>query len=626
MRKKTLAFMYIGESHGFHKQKFNFSTKETFNVRTEDDGKLIIREEKCKEKLSAEFWGKDILEVNLLVGENGAGKTTVMRLICQWICQLSQKQLPMETGILVFKDNDDFAYIAFSQRKEITVSADIRKMELHENGYFSDFFQDIQLVYCSNTMTELKIAGYDMFQDCSLPCRLREANDNGHVMGEDITRNYEYYEFDRQINVAFEDEEFPIDYILMEIHIYTFTVLDSLLLHHKQDIRKEFQELMEGMGDNEASGSQEDYLKTRLLCAVFMGLIIKMLKWGNKYRDNDRNRIEDSLETIIRFNVIKYDDFKQSRGNVLKDFFNELFDQCQKSYQDSKCRDDYRNYWGNIGSYVNQVIDFIGDREDNQFLSGWAAQATADKTDGEKHAWIINLKENKANFGKFWKVYYPMASRLENIHFSWVASSGQKSWAELFSELKINKESMRKFPENKKNIWYFLDEPDNTFHPEWTRKLIDEIVTALNDGCSKKQVWISTHSPIMLSDMPGQAVTCLKKTSEGNKEVDNTRKDTFGQNIYVLYNDAFFLQKGVIGEFVSTKINKAVKGLEIIEKELMDMNGQSMQTKKRIEEISNEIEEYEGTADLLAEPLFGTQIKRYLKNCKRLLERVKQSD
>lgn len=626
MRKKTLAFMYIGNSHGFLKQKFNFSTKETFDVRTEDDGKLIIREEKCKEKLSAEFWGKDILEVNLLVGENGAGKTTVMRLICQWICQLSQKQLPMETGILIFKDNDDFAYIAFSQRKEITISADIRKMELHENGYFSDFFQDIQLVYCSNTMTELKIASYDMFQDCSLPCRLREANDNGHVMGEDITRNYEYYEFDRQINVAFEDEEFPIDYILMEIDIYPFTVLDSLLLNHRQDIQKEFQELMESISGNGANDFKEDYLKTRLLYAVFIGLIIKMLKWGNKYRDNDRNRIEDSLELAIRFNVIKYDDFKQSRGNVLKDFFNELFDQCQKFYQNSKYRDDYRNYWGNMGSYVNQVIDFIGDRGDNQFLSGWAAQATADKTAGEKHAWIINLKENKENFTSFWEVYYPIASRLENIYFSWVASSGQKSWAELFSELKINKESIRKFPENKKNIWYFLDEPDNTFHPEWTRKLIDEIVTALNDGSSKKQVWISTHSPIMLSDMPGQAVTCLKKTSEGNKEVDNTRKDTFGQNIYVLYNDAFFLQKGVMGEFVSTKINKMVIELENVEKELMDMYRQEKQSKERIEDIDKKIVEYEETADLLAEPLFGTQIKRYLKNCKRLLERVKQSD
>ena len=82
----------------------------------------------------------------------------------------------------------------------------------------------------------------------------------------------------------------------------------------------------------------------------------------------------------------------------------------------------------------------------------------------------------------------------------------------------------------------------------------------------------------------------------------------------------------MIGAFASTKINKAVKGLEDIEKKLMDMYGQGKQSKEGLEEIVIEIMEYEETADLLAEPLFGTQIKRYLKNCHRLLERVKQSD
>lgn len=626
MRKKTLAFMYIGESHGFHNQKFNFSTKETFNVRTEDDGKIILREEICKKKLSAEFWRKDILEVNLLVGENGAGKTTVMRFICQWICQLSQKQFPVETGILVFKNNNDFAYIAFSERKEMPIFTNIRKMELHENGYFSDFFEDIQLIYCSNTMTELKIAGYDMFQDCSLPCRLRQANANGHVMGEDITRNFEHYEFDRQINVALEDEKFPIDYILMEIHTYSFNELDGLLSHHKKVLQKEFQELTEKISNNTASSSQEDWLRIRLLYEVFMGLVIKMLKWGKKYRDNDRNQIEDSLEKIFRDDIIQYDDFIQNRGKSLKDFFKELFDECHNSYQNSIHREDYGSYWEAIGGYVNQAMDFIGNKGDNQFFKGWAEQTATDKTEGETHAWIINLKENKENFTSFWKVYYPIASRLENIHFSWVASSGQKSWAELFSELKRNKDSIPQFPECSKNIWYLLDEPDNTFHPDWKRKLINEIVTAISDGCGKKQVWISTHSPIMLSDMPGQAVTCLKTTSEGNKEVDDRRKDTFGQNIYVLYNDAFFLQHGVIGEFASAKINKAVEELGDIEKKLMDMFGRGEQSEESLEKMVNEIVEYEETADLLAEPLFGTQIKRYLKNCHRLLERVKQSD
>ena len=121
------------------------------------------------------------------------------------------------------------------------------------------------------------------------------------------------------------------------------------------------------------------------------------------------------------------------------------------------------------------------------------------------------------------------------------------------------------------------------------------------------QVWISTHSPIMLSDFPGPSVLYLDK-----KKCVEKSGDTFAQNIYVLFNDAFFLHNGVIGKFAGKKILDVFTELEDIERLLRN---------KEQGDISERISKCEKVINLVGEPLFKRKMRDYLLKCKRLMTR-----
>lgn len=611
--------MYIADSYGFHGQKFNFSTQEKFNVKMGDEGDLILTTEEYTNKLPHGFWGKNISEISLFVGENGAGKTTVMRLICQWICHLSQKKFPWEKGLLVFREENIFKYVAFEEGKEISVSAEIPKIEKHE---LKDFFMDIQMVYYSNTMTELKIDGYDILRDYSIPSKMKKANATGHAMGEDVIENYKCYEFQQQIKVALEDEKFPLKYILLEIQEYSLNDICSFLSDNNDDIRKELKTLLESglysVDDNLRSESQ--FFKFKLLQALFVGIIVKLLKWGKRYKFKGRNEVEEALNTKNFFNIqIKRSTILKMIDN-LSDSFKEFFYICKGTYNAGVYKEDYERYWNGVENYVNNMLDFIKKEENDKCFSSWVKEPVLTKSKKKTYVWKIDLKENREIFNSFWESYSQINSFLENVHVSWEASSGEKSWAGLFTDLK--NDELYKYNDN---IWYLLDEPDNTFHPRWKRKLINRLIQEFKKSCGKKQVWISTHSPIMLSDMPGQASIYLKKRANGEKEVDEKKKYTFGQNIYVLFDDAFFLKRGVIGKFASKKILKMLKGLEQTEKILIKKRSKKLSLKE-LNKISEKIDEYEENVRLVAEPAFALQMQHYVEICRKLMNQVRNRD
>ena len=108
------------------------------------------------------------------------------------------------------------------------------------------------------------------------------------------------------------------------------------------------------------------------------------------------------------------------------------------------------------------------------------------------------------------------------------------------------------------NVLLYFDEADLSLHPKWQQKYVDWITrfaSSCVDKC-KLQIMISTHSPIMLSDIPKDNVLYLqnnKITSHLNLE-KNIR--TFGNNIHTLFLNSFFLKdEGTMGTFAEKKIN-----------------------------------------------------------------------
>lgn len=153
-------------------------------------------------------------------------------------------------------------------------------------------------------------------------------------------------------------------------------------------------------------------------------------------------------------------------------------------------------------------------------------------------------------------------------------SSGERAYLNFFSWLnlltffkKISSNNI--YADTKNNILLLIDEIDLYCHPEWQRKMVKDVLEQLKLQFPNKKIQIifTTHSPIVLSDIPLTNTLYIRKTDDGLSRIDDrsTHKETFSSNIYQLFNDSFFLKdKSAIGEYalnvINDTLNKIKKG------------------------------------------------------------------
>lgn len=117
-----------------------------------------------------------------------------------------------------------------------------------------------------------------------------------------------------------------------------------------------------------------------------------------------------------------------------------------------------------------------------------------------------------------------------------------------------------------KTIIILLDEPDLQLHPEWQQKFISLLLDLLYAYFPKVkfQIILTTHSPILLSDIPRKNVIFINKNPDGTSTVcsELNLKETFAANIHTLYNNSFFLDGVPIGEFAKHKIEAIYDRIE----------------------------------------------------------------
>jgi predicted ATP-dependent endonuclease of OLD family len=108
-------------------------------------------------------------------------------------------------------------------------------------------------------------------------------------------------------------------------------------------------------------------------------------------------------------------------------------------------------------------------------------------------------------------------------------------------EKKINVFDKEKLNRNTRSLLLIFDEADLSLHPRWQRmfmKWLTDFCEHIFTDFSVKLI-VTTHSPILLSDFPGNSVLYLKK--EKNKIIiyEPERKNSFGCNIHSLFLNSF---------------------------------------------------------------------------------------
>ena len=176
------------------------------------------------------------------------------------------------------------------------------------------------------------------------------------------------------------------------------------------------------------------------------------------------------------------------------------------------------------------------------------------------------IREGKRENGSFLLRYL----HIDNLMFS----SGERAFQNLMSWMyflsQLDEYMVKSEHHARKDMIVCLDEVDLSLHPAWQRDFINHLTTLINHCYTEKniQIIMTTHSPLCLSDFPRQNIIYLKKTEYGT-EVDHfDHKETFGTNLYEIFDDAFYLGNNSMGLFAKKYIGQLIKEIS----ELSDIN------------------------------------------------------
>lgn len=470
-----------------------------------------------------------ILNISGVVGENGTGKTTLLNKLggISDIKLKSQKSKVKKEFIAVFYD-DDFV-IFNSTNQKIKVEGEVTDYLINYSSSKIDVNLDqLSKVYLTNSNFSgenyyLKLGEIDYINLSSKTFEIFEKDFFSYKGSLNDQRGVNNTKFDvmQSIFPNFMGNRFR-SLIDIDFLVYVKGLKDKFIGKDISNIQFKIDKI-----DDFISSDLKDlnyYTKKYHEKDVkeFEKKFIKLLT-----NINSNNDITSSLIMNLAGELIYcYPNFNEHIGEYYT--IDELYEKCKgfiKEYPFTDSKDNKEK------AYFQNAIKEINIIKRNNFEKNGNCY-----TENIKTFWnfIKNFISNETSF------------LLKYIHIlDEYTSSGERAILNFMSRIyflsKISKYFKDKNYKLRENILLLIDEIDLYLHPAWQQKIITTLINELNECFPDNvfQIVFSTHSPIVLSDMPTQNCIFLKKDHTGiimKKEV----KQTFGCNIFNLYKDAFF--------------------------------------------------------------------------------------
>lgn len=515
-----------------------------------DPDKKVLNIE-CQNILPKDFWGQGIYSLTGIFGNNGAGKSNSIRFILEAIVEQSVD------GIIVCKI-DDYLYVYSNNKITVKLSIktkvqldDIKDIEdintFYYSGYFVPDFNYNNIL--SNQQGDYYNAsiGYRFFNDIE-----KFANTTANLTNPISTylASYNSQNNYRICNLLINDElrkkikkfNFP-SYLLIKPN-------SSGQTHLKIEIQKNKQ-LREQFGFKQDELFQQDKaIEQYIIEPIFIS-------------QNKRNEI---LAQFIHHCLLN----KIAEMQLYKDA-PDIFDGWYSNFNiDKEIYPITINIEKNVLQLFHSFVKNNSDKYNNYGLDSIDKVLTSlDKCihindygdfyldfnkDKEK---ILDLIETAQNNNKY------LATRFFDLYYSHekngntTLSSGEQAMLNLFS-LIYDAVVTRAQNSYSAPSLLILDEAELGFHPEWQRNFISMLVKFVNSlqvvAGHDFQIILTSHSPILLSDIPTCCCNYLENKNSKTINVKNDQPETFSNNVFELYRNSFFLQDGLIGCFAAEKL------------------------------------------------------------------------
>lgn len=495
-------------------QNFGISLSNEFDFKFDGTGYFLQRFEK---RPMPHLFGENISSITGVLGINGAGKTNSLELICR-VVNGSEKL--KDEYLMVFAIDGSF-YLSTNIKRTISSSFDIAEVVSR------DEFEGMDTVFFSNVFDKNFIDFGDVVADVSVNnknnprtlAKNRDSRESDFINDIEFFRSKEFKGLDLSAPPRIE---IKIDKFINRHDQVSRQAPAGPILNYLAGIRKSNRD--RGKLYLVRQTIQMGFLKVLLESdALDQGLISHIV---HTLENNPKLELEELIDGLRNRYLQENDVAPWNPDLPLFEALTTLI---------------------GLGNFLEEKHFDIDDT-----LKGSKYVFTIDYDPGESF-WYKNL------------AHIVLALRFGSIGWAGV-SSGQKAYLNLFSSIWNGVDSYRYKSDRKRATLICIDEGDLYLHPEWQLEFVERLIKCLPElSEGTVQIIFTTHSPILISDLPHQCVVILNHEKESCIEGSNQiakRQKTFAANIYDIYQYSFGLNQKRSGNLSSDYLKQVFELLD----------------------------------------------------------------
>ena len=516
--------------------------------------------------LEDNFYSKNIIDLKVLLGDNGAGKSSIMELLSDII---SGKDSHSEcTYILVWEENGKFQYYLQKGRlykknkggrgiSEIKDQITVKSHPIFQTGKKNNVSTILYSSAFPNYWNNLDFEGrYTNCYDIRTKTLLIEDVDiiNNGVRKGSTKDNLICFSKEEENKIV----DFVLDFYDAKIKGKPFLAntisFPSVLLFvlSKENINNGIREIAQRLRKNDQDETRivkefkvffnsltefEDQIKLACILNAFRTKVFSVASW---------KKVDMSVFTID--NIRNLDDF-------LKKIH---------IYLNARC---FSKLYEKVVRLIECIRPFC-------IQNNWNSL--------EPCCYIIQIGKSKESINEIRKILHDIegTNRIMDMEWGRPLSSGESSYLTFFGRLysclkdyKENKDSFYNRNGNEFQGCLFLDELDLYLHPEWQRMWFAKFIDGLSLLEEKLkmpmriQLFIATHSPFMVTDFASESIVTLQREKRLDEvwgpaiAKSDVLKKTMAGNIYDIL-DSGFIVGGTLGYFIERRIKELLKRIE----------------------------------------------------------------
>lgn len=603
-----LIYLYIGDvDRPISNIGINFSSNfaiqyDPKNHKLQINKKEINDEKKINETV---LYGSNISNLKLLVGRNGTGKSTILEILGLPKGDRNIRFGPYkDTGFLDLQDSPDKrTWFAIYHVKDDVYAAEgywsdmldflsscgfYLQNQYSVVFYFDEITQSARNIQCMQEYGDYKINDHLFYVLYQVPTGISwltedvcSVDDTGigflferqHASHSGFGAVTKYlYDSIHQDKFSEKLEMVPGAEITIEINRTETESLSTLLTENS----------LERMEDGKKILSDFVYGENGKIYEPIDPDIAKMFHQDEETLSRKQGMVIMYLEEIVGYHINEQQKNGNIRGHYELDDGSDEYNQ-RKTYLLNRLM-EFRGSDDLDYIIASKLVSAIENIPDQYFIDNRKARVSIEKMDENfLKDYMQILDDNQVLQHEINHRYY-LKTRFRGL------SSGEAHFLDLYASLydAIQGNNHTKGDD----CILLLDEPDARFHPEWSRNFIENISELLNSETFKNyqyQVIITTHSPLMLSDVPKKDIILLGYENGQTK----TYKPKYGfmSGINDILVDSFFTQS-IFGSFSRKYVKEILAKLEEYENEINnDKRGMEQNEKEKYISQINTIKE-----------------------------------